>query len=282
VIVASSLGGRPASGAGDDFDDGVVDPLKWQSGAVLGNGWLDETNGRLEWRVSQPTELDETDRYWRTSPTVATSWEMQIKLWNFTEPDQIDQVNSFGIWAENGSDPGDWVSCELYSSSLVSGPWRRGFYSEAFTDGSSSGWRDSLWPTPAHSSEITSGAVRIVYQAATRVLTCYYDPPGGGPHWVGLASFGVGGTGGATANVDWELSESDTLLLGVYGYSTNEFIASGEVYGDDFVLSLSQTEEVPALGPVGLGLAALLLVASGLAVHRRAVGAVPRTPAACR
>lgn len=278
LLAASSLASRAAAVAGDDFDDGVVDLARWPVDQVLGNGWLDETNGRLEWRVAAPSGLDATTRFWAVHPRLDESWEMEILVSNTSEPDQTDQVDSFGLYVESQSDPGDNVFVELYASSLDFLPWRRGFYAEVFADGASAGFADSL-DLGQHASDVAEGIVRISYDAGDRVLHCYYDLTGGVTGGVELASFGIAGSGGSSATVDWGLAPGDRVRVGVYGFSANRVVPSGEMYGDLFLwLGPGPVPQVPGLAPWALAALALLMAAAARARPHRRLAASP-TPA---
>ena len=248
--------GANATTLGDDFNDDVVDPTKWNGDWQEGNGTLTETNGRLEWTVADPTAYDYTYRLWTGSTArYGVDWEAQIDLFNNSEPNQTDQVSSFGIVVYNPSDEGDSFFAEMYSSHIAGPPLRRGFYAELFSDGSGVGWADS-WDT--HSIDITSGSVRMTYDATTRVFTSFFDLPGGGVSWVAFGSFGIDGAGGATGNADWGMSGSDPFEISVYGFSANEVgppflpIASGEMYGDNFLINVVPEPGTAALLTMGL------------------------------
>jgi hypothetical protein len=85
---------------------------------------------------------------------------------------------------------------------------------------------------------VTNGAVRITFTSANKVMHLYYDlNTGNGYTWVEFGSFGVAGSGGATANADWGLGSGDHFLVGVYGYSSNMIISAGQMAADNFVVT---------------------------------------------
>lgn len=217
----------PASTEGDDFNDNSKDPAKWGSRISSGNGLLSETSQRLEYRCNNGTEYDE--EYWpwiKSELPYDADWEAQIDLVNLTEPSAFDQVNSFGIEFVSPDNFDDYIFVEMYSSALQGPPARIGFYGEigfnfAFVD---SGER----PT-------TVGAVRLAFDAGTKVATLFYDDdPGDGYQWTAFGSFGIAGSGGADGNADWALSAGARMPLLVYGFSQNMRVEGGAMWGDNF------------------------------------------------
>jgi hypothetical protein len=134
-----------------------------------------------------------------------------------------------GITLESPLDAGDYLYHELYNSAL-GGPARIGTNADMTSDGISQGGGDS--------STLATNAVllRMAWNSSTKVLTCYYDiDPSNANNWIELASFGLSAAGGgASANADWGLADSDRFFISVYGYSEVMTVPAGQMYLDNF------------------------------------------------
>jgi len=261
LAVPGSALAIPGSG-GDNFDDGIVDPAKWGPSITDGSGVMAETNGRLEFSVpSAPTSFDQVYYYWQgSSPTFGASWGMWVDLHNETNPNQIDQVNGFGLFAENENDPGDYIYSEMYSSQLGQAPVRRGFYTEAVTNGASHGFGDSGSLYMGGGPDlITDGSLQILYNADTGRINSYYSLTGGNLNdWTLFSSFGVANAAAGDPAEDWNMGASDHFKLGIYGYGYNEIVVSTEVYGDNFTMLNSPEPGTAIL--LGLGLVGITVL----------------------
>jgi hypothetical protein len=215
---------------GDDFNDDSRDPALWSSDYIEGNGMLSETGAVLRYTCSSGTANDQSLRDWLGSNfPYDADWEVQIDLSNSTAPDQNDQVNSFGISVvENEFLPNE-IFAELYASHLGGPPVRKGFYGAMYANDAFIAEADTGAPG------VTAGAVRIAFDAATKVLTLYYDlDPSDGYDWVQFASFGINGSGGADGSAQWGMTDADTFQAAIYGYSSEMVVGAGTMYGDNF------------------------------------------------
>jgi len=232
AVVVCAVSIAAAQIDGDDFDDGVVDTSRWGADIVDGNAALSEVNQRLELTVSAPTAKDQVVRPWAfaVGPYDA-SWELRLDVYDDTSPAENDEVSSVGIDVLSTRDTDDEFFAEIYASHLFNPPLRRGFHAELLNDGATVG--------PGSDSTgigVTSGAVRIAFDAATKVLTAYYDvDPANGYTWVQLASYGVAGAGGADGNADFGMTDANRFLVSVYAFSASMTVSSGQMWADDFV-----------------------------------------------
>jgi hypothetical protein len=220
-----------ASSDGDNFNDNSKDPAKWGNDVVFGHGVLTERNGRLEYTCGVPTIVeDDAERLWKlTRFPYNEDWSIQIDTFNNTVPVTSVQVCSFGINLLTPNN-GDTLYAEMYSSSLGSPPARYGFSSGLETDD------NTLLNADSGSVDVTNGAVRMAFNAATKVITLFYDlDANDGYQWIQYASLGIAGSGGADANTDWHLTATDQFTAYIYGYSANMSIGSGQMYGDNFL-----------------------------------------------
>jgi hypothetical protein len=216
--------------AGDDFNDNSKDPAKWGPDIVYGHGTLKETSQVLEYTCSSGTADDESLRPWYASDVpFDADWEAQIDLANFTALSGNNQVDSFGIYIADANNYDNAFYGELYVSHLGGPPTRKGFYGELLQNGSYVSEVDS------GDLGVTTGAVRLAFDAGTKVATLFYDVDSSNGHaWVQYGSFGLAGSGGANGNTDWGLANGARMVVAVYGYSSNMVVKSGKMNGDNF------------------------------------------------
>src|SRR6185503_6389567 len=106
-------------------------------------------------------------------------------------PTADTQVTSFGMNVVSTRDADDRFFAELYVSRITGPPVRRGFHAELAVDGVALPFADTS------DLGVSSGAVRIRFDAATKVLAADYDiDPTNGRTWVPFASYGLAGAGG--------------------------------------------------------------------------------------
>jgi hypothetical protein len=218
---------------GDDFNDNSKDPAKWGTDEINGNAVLTETSHVLQLTVGTGTADDFDTRPWIASFMPYTAnWEVQIDLVNLSVPVANDQLASFGFSVYQETDHSNEVFGELYASHLDAPPARNGFYGEMYTNDQFIQFVDSNGI-----DGLTKGAIRITFNAATKVLTLYYSDldPSVGYSWTLYGSFGVDGSDGVDANSDWGMTSSDRFSISVYGFGEQMTIAAGKVYGDNFL-----------------------------------------------
>jgi len=231
AVLAITLGGPALAANGDDFEDGVTDPVRWGADVASGAGALIETGGRLAFTVASPTADDYVTRPWIAEDApVDASWEVRIDLANTSLPLGSDEVSSFGINVVSGRDDEDDFFAEMYVSRLTGGEARRGFFAEMRADGVALPFADSGGIAGRE------GAVRIAFDAGTQVLSAYYDAdPSDGRTWTPFASFGTAGAGGTHGNADFGLGSGDHFRIELFGYAASLVVESGQMTGDDFV-----------------------------------------------
>jgi hypothetical protein len=234
----------------DDFNDNMVDPAKWSSDFVVGNGQLLETNQQWEYIVPSPNPLDvdEVERPWNLNqPTYTNDWEMFWDVNNTATPTVVGHLATIGFDVFNPGDPTDYLYVELYSSALTMLPVSRGFKAGFVVDNvdlndASTGLADISDPS------IMAGALRLVFNSNTKVFTAFADRDGptNGYRWEKLGSFGVAGAGGSITNGNWGMTNGSMFNVAVYGYSFGLPIPGGQMHGDNFVARTS-TGAAPTL-----------------------------------
>lgn len=214
---------------GDDFDDDSKDQAKWGNDFLYGHGVLEETNQVLEYSCNKGTKNDQALRPWKASRfPYDADWKAQIDVGLFTVASDSNMFNSFGILVIDAKNPESQFFAELYG--WAGPPPRNGFLAALFKNGNWVSQVDTM------SLAVTTGAVRIAFDADTKVVTFFYDmDSGNGDDWVQYGSFGLAGSGGADGNTNWKLSKDDWFEVALYGYSSNMVVNAGEVYGDNFL-----------------------------------------------
>jgi hypothetical protein len=227
----------PKLAGNDDFNDNSKDLSKWRSADIAtGGGALTEINGRLEFTVKTAVAKTQVLRPWtRNFGALGDEFEAIVDVHNAIAPPTllpgaVTQPNaSIGLSIYNSGDTKDNLYVELYRGS-------DGFYflSALSVDGNETG-------SDAHATHVSAeGSVRLLYSPATRVITTFYDVDGAanGYSWTQLGSFGIGGSGGATANGSWSLGGDPVLGITVSTFAEKMAITSGQVHADNFQAGL--------------------------------------------
>jgi hypothetical protein len=214
---------------GDDFNDNSKDSKKWGKDYTNNQGVLTETNQVLEYTCKKGTKNDQSLRPWKASRfPYNADWKLQIDVANFAAVASDEQYASLGILVWNPDNPGSQFFGELYA--WGGSPSSKGFFAALFKKGDLKGMVDT-WDLA-----VTTGAVRIAFDADTKVITFFYVIDGGnGREWIEYGSFGLAGSGGADGNTDWNYSKDDRFEAVVYGYSSHTVVTSGQMYGDNFL-----------------------------------------------
>ncbi len=208
----------------DDFEDNFKDPTKWGADTGLGalSGTFTETNGRLEFTTAG-TDSFETRPWVLNFGSFVENWEVQLDT-------TIATVAGFGRFMGLGLEVRRTNNSDLRMGILHESAQSAWDYYSYLLNPDTSGSNSGTLPGAA------SGAVRIVFDAETKVLSSYYDADGpvGGYAWTMAASFGVTGSGGATGNADWSMTATDEFQILVHASSGSRSVGSGLVYGDNF------------------------------------------------
>ena len=212
----------------DDFNDNSKDTSKWGNDVLTGGfGVLTEQNQRLEFTVSNPLTDGDTLRPWILERfPVDADWTVQVDVHNSTGPFGFGSVNSAGFTVFHPTQNTSELFLEFYA---VSGGI--GSFVELTKNDSTVDIQDSN----TGNSSLT-GAVRMEYSGATMVASCFYDiDVSDGYQWTPFANYGLGGSGGTTANTDWNLKSGQQFSVWVYGFAEFMTVSSGQLYLDNFV-----------------------------------------------
>jgi hypothetical protein len=244
VLLSVQSGMGADLGGNDDFNDNAKDPLKWGPDISVGANTLTETQQRLWFSAAAVGAQDFAVRPWILNQASSSSdWEIVASAANTANPGLTDnQSCSFGVAVLSSASVSDFVYIGLYASTMGGPPLRRGFVSGLAHSTLDIAVADS------HNIGVTAGAVRLLFNSRSKVITSYYDV-GSNPEgyiWVKLGSFGVTGTNGQTGNIDWDLSRAQPFIVGIYGAATNMNVLGGTVSADDFSCTTAMTSP-PAL-----------------------------------
>ena len=219
----------------DTFTGTSINAAKWQTPVLAGGGSLSQS-GNL--RYTSSVAAGDSSAYLpsATLPLYTESWEVVVDVVNSTTPTVVDQVASTGIEIFNTANLNDSVFMELYASALTTLPMRRGFLATLVHNGTDAFVQDTL-NIPGQ----TSGSLRVQFSASTKVITAYYDSTGSadGFQWTQIASYGIGGSGGANGNVNWGLSAGSPLAVTIYGFSSGMTVTAGQLTMDNFSTTAS-------------------------------------------
>jgi hypothetical protein len=243
ITVLANSGHAQISGS-DNFNDNSRDATKWTTDFVTGNGVFNETNQRLEYRVTSPNLMtgDEAERAWiLNSARYTNDWEVILEVTNTVVPTIVNQLVSIGLEVFNAADLTDYVYVELYSSALTSLPFRRGFKMGLVVNDTD--LNDATTGKGDVTNSLAYGAVRFTFNSLSKVFNAYVDRDEavGGYKWEKLGSFGVAGSGGSITNGNWNMTPTSTFQVAIYGYSQGLTITSGQVHGDNFFAQTAPT-----------------------------------------
>ena len=218
----------------DDFNDNSKNTAKWGADLASG-GVLTETGGELRYTAASTAESESYRPWILNAATYDSFWEVTLDLKNTFTPTAINKITSIGMEVfAPGTAYNKSVYLELYSSSDGALPFRRGFKSALYQNDVGVGYEDDVTGSQ-------TGSIRLRYNPGTHVFTSYYDADGSanGYSWTQLASFGIGGTGGANGNASWGMSGSQAFQIAIYGYSVNTTVTNGQMAADNFFAATS-------------------------------------------
>jgi hypothetical protein len=189
---------------------------------------LTGVNQRAEFSVATPSSYDRFDLNWKGPLPADRNWDAVLTVHNHHSPTTGDSSIGLGLQHPT-TDERVYVELNAFPSS-------RGFLSALETDTNIFGEVYTNFPN------VTNSAVRLSYNAVTKVITASIDRdgPGSAFGWQVYATFGLAGSGGATANRDWNLSSSNKFTLGIGAFAETTVVASGLVWADDFALTISE------------------------------------------
>jgi hypothetical protein len=201
---------------GDDFNDNIMDPVKWGADDVKGYGKLEEINGRLEYTTDGSWgATDSSDRPWKQLLPTDMSWSIEITATNHV-PTMGSRWASFGINIESTRDPDDEIEVSLASANQS-----HMFWSELRDNGV------KVYEA-GRTTSLQSAPILIVYNHMTQVFTVAYKEDS---TWV---SFGSHCVNGYLCTTNWGFISTDQFTVTVFGYSENTYVGPQTLFGDDF------------------------------------------------
>jgi hypothetical protein len=240
LAAALTVNGQADFNGSDDFNDNARDAARWGTDLTAGAGVLTETNGRLEYTTAGvPSGWDLSARPWIAgSGSYTQSWEVRMDVNVPQLPLGTNERVAFGFIVAPGTDLAMAFTNRFYldlSQSSSSAINRR------FTCNVAVNAAETNLAKRATSS--TFAALRVGFDANTKVLAAYYDEdgPACGYSWALLAATNI-----ASA---WHMTSTSVFTVGVIGHSEYAAVAATDnVFGDNVHASSGLT---PRLG-IGL------------------------------
>ncbi len=249
----------------DDFNDNSNDPALWGADLVAG-GQLTEANGRLEYTTSGvPTGNDVAVRPWILNFGSSTqNWEIQIDV---SVPQSPFKGISLPLVVFPGTDL-NMLFANRFSVEL--NQFQDNGNQLKFQSAVSANSSESVVGRVVTAS--TTAALRIAFDANTKILSAYYDENGPvcGYSWTLL-----GATNVPTA---WNMTSSSVFGVAVAGSSqVGSVVSADNVFGDNFFATSGNN---PKLNIALIGSKVVLAWATnGPAVHLESTGLL--TPSIC-
>ena len=229
-----------AIGGSDDFNDNSKNTSNWGTDDNQGSaGVLTEAGQHLEYTCASASGQSLCLRPWiLNAANYSTSFEVTVDLTNTRSFTSGTRNSGVGVVVF----PVDPL-VRSYSAGMTADRYNsvafKGFVATQPED--VAGVNDVRVP-----SATTAGAIRMVFNATTKVFHCYYDADGAanGYSWIEYASMGVNGSGGAQ-NLNWGLSGTAPLQVAIYGISEGTTITGSQLYADNFSATTT-VDVVPA------------------------------------
>jgi len=223
----------------EDFRLNSTDTNRWKTPVFTNNaGFLTQTNGRLEYTTrGVPSTLDLAALPWKLNfGSYTQNWEVQADVNVPTNALNSNQQYQFGLLVYPGTNAGTAFT-SLTNLFLVSleqfGSNEHFFLLSLETNG-------SFTEVATHPTTSTSAAVRIGFDASSKMLSAYYDEDGPvcGYAWTPL--------GATNVPASWKMTDSRVFGVLVYGLSKSlAVVSSNGVFGDNF---LTSSGTMPSLG----------------------------------
>lgn len=213
----------------DDFDDNFRDVAKWgATDSGLFNGVLTESNGRVEYSVSQsPSFVDFSVRTWRLNGGSYTNdWltEVEINLPDlalFTERQGVQLTLGILVAGNPGHNAGVNV-VHVREGGLT----RRRFEGVVQRSGLA-----IPGTTARQDRTATLARVRLRFAAAEKVLILEHENEAVAGQWVAITSYDLD-----SPEIDWQLNDSSTFDVSLAGTSFSYRVVSADgAWFDDFV-----------------------------------------------
>jgi PKD repeat protein len=223
-LLAVALAGecRASLNGSDDFNDNIKDPARWGPDLVQGVGSLTERNGRLEFTttgLATPSTL--VGRPWVLNyGSYTQDWAVQIDA-SLPELGFPETTIGLSVNAGTNADFNNRCAVQLFDSDSEG----RSFLMKFRANGGS----DEREAQQATAS--TFAALRIAFDASTKVLSTYYDEdgPANGYSWTLLGSTNVAA---------WNIAPTDVFGVWIFARVQDGSVASADnVFADNFYAS---------------------------------------------
>lgn len=215
----------------DDFAGASKNSLKWGPDNRVGSGLLSVSgDGVLRYSLSGSANNEDLMEWpWIVGhASFSKNWCIQVDVHVpvIPLPPGYTAVG-MGIGVSNSADPNDSFGANL-ENVRSDGPQELNFHTDLEVNGSTpADWISSV-PSPS-----TNAAVRIAWDAGTRILSASYDTNGpvGGYTWTTFRTFNP------VPSTNWNMSGTETFKIFVRGYSEGTTVTlSNNVYADNLII----------------------------------------------
>lgn len=216
----------------ESFSSPVIDASKWGDLILDGNGTFSQLNGRLEFSV--PTvSLNDGEALLPLLQQIGLgqNWEATLEV-NGSHNPAVGANYSIGFGVVRTGDLSESVFIELFIERSLS--TYRGFLTAL--DGEDDIFGEEFSPHYG----VQNALIKMSYDAGSKIITTSFDRDGtNSVHgWQVFGTFGLAGSGGATANRNWNISSTNTLTLFLGAFSEGTVVPAGTVWLDNFSLTI--------------------------------------------
>ena len=186
-----------------------------------GTGSLDYNNANFQYTTYTPSPKDFDYKLYQPARIRANKdFTVITELKNNTIPESSKELASVGIEIYQRKNLSNRFATEL-SCARLEGYFSRTVFSQLVEFGEKT---SSCFSHDLRLPEITT--VKIDYKADQKVFHIAYLQ---NEEWQNVGSFGIAGSGGENGNAQWKMKSNETLLLYIYGFSTNMNVYEGDI-----------------------------------------------------
>jgi hypothetical protein len=234
-----------AATVGDNFDDNSKDTTKWGTDTTP-PGEFTEENQSVIYRVeviSNPVKGPATRPWILTHLPYDTDWEALVSASAACTCNFIGESIAVGLRLTSDENASDMIEAGQAGSRTGFFTSERHVFSYIITGGITNGFAQ-------FDTGITNTSwVNLSFDSATKVLTVSTTPDLGvtnNLNFTPLASYGLAGSGGGSANVNWGLTSTSTFSIALLAIANSE-VSSAQSAFDNFSLTVFTP---PNLAPV--------------------------------
>jgi hypothetical protein len=221
----------------DNFDGDSAGSGRWSDTTAT----IVEQNGRVEY-VAPATDYDSWFGWtWSTPMSYSSDWSISMEMTTTIDPSSPgsseEQWARMGLRVINGSNNTDKFSLQVEAGSV-----NYGGGDQLFRDVWSAPTTGAVtWGADEHYVDLgvgnDSAFLKISFDASTKTLLAECDL-GDGSELQTMSIFDV--DAGTASTPGWGMSEGDTFDVGINAYNPGLAVVSGELYGDNFSVTIPE------------------------------------------